>query len=310
MPSPRTDESPWFFITWYHSLTGVVSASWSWLFPGVRTLPDKAAGELMQRDLAHTSWFDSLAATWVSQPFSVQALTVIIVSSFAALGGLALAAPALCALCALGCCALVHVLLVSHEHHRWQRARLLATEATALSGDLEAAITHFDESTEQVRGMAQELKTQSDLLAEHNRRVDTQTAELKKLKETLELTASALSKETEALTQEQQEVKKVYETLRMDLTTLQQSISQSTLRVNGIGTSSVQLGEVVTGLKTTQTQYAEAVQRLGVFATQTEAKAVADNQAPVFTSLTAEDQALIDAQVAAAEALMGQRVSH
>ena len=127
------------------------------------------------------------------------------------------------------------------------------------------------------------------------------------MKEALASTAHGLQAETDALIKEQQAVKKVYETLRIDLTTLQQSIGQSTTQVQGIGASSVQLGEAVIQLKTTQTHYAQAVQRLGVFAHDNETGAVAENQALVFTSLTAEEQALITAQVAAAEAVLAQR---
>lgn len=305
----ESSSSSWFFIGWYHALTQSINASWNWLFPGVHDVAEPAVRELIRRHLSQKSWFDTMTSSWVELPFWHQVLSVAAVVLVGGLLGLIAHAPLICALGALSVFMISHVLCVAHEHSRWNRAVLVATEATALCHDLEACKTALNKSTIAVNNAAEELKKQSAVLIERNQTINQYSADLEQQNTKITGLTEALAKSTATLMASQGQVAQEFDKAGTQAKALQNSMKESTVQVEAITATTTQLAETVGDLKKTEALYSDAVSRFSLFAESTQKRAAARNESVSHSSLSPEQLAAMDVQLEAAERLMAQHIA-
>ena len=106
--------------------------------------------QLMQRFMAHQSWFDKISTGWYKQSFLMKISTIVSAVILSGVLGLLINASFFLML-SVGFLAIVtHQLLIAHEMNRRKAGLILVSESIALKEDLGKSQEFFENATQQV----------------------------------------------------------------------------------------------------------------------------------------------------------------
>lgn len=263
--SKKHTENQWFYIQWFIWLSNTIKSGATWLFPETIVYSADEAGEMMRRILAQKNWFDSFSTAWVEKPFLVKSLVVSGICLSFGLIGWAVGAATILPLTAFFVCAATHCLLVAHYHQRIMNARIIVAEIIALTAELNISKQFIDEVTKNVNLAACELKKQSHTIFQQSQVLEEQAQLIKKHKADLDVLIQEIQESTQILLAEQKQAFEELKQVAVHLTDLDNIITDTTLRVAGIGDATSQLTQSVGGIQKSQKLYSDAASRFSLF---------------------------------------------
>lgn len=223
-PELKSVEEYWFLLRFFYRIYNYVSTGCTWLFVEQFELPNDASGELMRRTLAKKSWFDELSSSWVERSFWTKMQVVLGSSLAAGIVGLFVGAPMLLSFTALFLVVSVHVLLVSHEHHRQQTVKLMARETIELNQELTKEQQFVATHAQAVKETAQQLTQKKERLQVHLERLEETVAVVIECKNNLEVRDGELLEAERSLSDSEHHsklIEKVEDSLKVNASYLQ-----------------------------------------------------------------------------------------
>ncbi|CAM4457470.1 MAG: hypothetical protein LEGION0403_FIIPPAGN_02330 [Legionella sp.] len=214
----------WFFLRFFYWAYSTVSSWCSWLFIEQFQLPDDASGELMRRTLAKKSWFDEICSGWVEKSLWFKLQAVLGISFAAGVVGIFVGASMLLALTALFITVSAHILMVSHEHHRYQAVTLMAKETIELNQALLTEQQSLVENAQIVKDTSEQLTQKKGRIQAHLDRLQQTVAEISEQQSQLDVPEEKVleaEKSLEELKQGSEYIKKAQESQKVDAFYLQ-----------------------------------------------------------------------------------------
>ena len=265
-----TTESSWTLVRFFIWIFSAIGKAIGWLSPVEQEYPLDESGELMRRNLAHKSWFDEIASSWVEQSFWVKITVVTGVSLFSALAGLMIGASMVLAISAVFFSLLAHALFVAHEQHRWEGAKISAAEAVSLQQALDATKLLLEEATSALNTAAHQLNEHSMQMQEQSALLDAERQIIRERDAKLTTIIEDVEASTANLFTEETQVLADAKTIIGDVKALDEAIIQTSERAAGVRRAVSQFSGVVSDIKQSQKVFSgavsEAVKSLGLFA--------------------------------------------
>lgn len=266
--SKSPQEASWTFIQIFYFIKNSLYSIYAWLFPPMMIFEDNEAGILMRRHLENKDFFGRLSSGWVELNFGYKLLIVCSVSLTSGLIGIALGAPAICALFALVVMVGIHTLLVAHEHHRRTQAKLMVEQVLSVQKDLEAQKEFFEKAHEKVCDAAEQLEECIDEMEKERGEVKQEVTEIKQQKEELVEVIEQVDLLVEEVIETQNELTVKIDESKEEMKQLDEAIDKGTESFKQFSETVSTFETSVDGFVDTQKKYAQAVSEFGIFVTQ------------------------------------------
>lgn len=263
--NPKTAEQSWLITGFFYGLIRSIQNAYHWLFPDAMDLSDDASGKLMSRMLAEKSLFDTVGSSWVELTFWNKAFAVLGVTLAAALIGIALSAPVICALSMLFICIGTHVLFVSHEYHRRTTAKLMVEELISGQEDLEAQRNFFKKASQTNAEHASALKAQVKQMEKNTLSVQQEIEVLHQVGQELTEVVVEVTQTTDKLVDKEEQVLVVLDETTVQIEKTNGALEQMTQSLDGITQTVVTFHDTVEETQKAQKKFAEAVGDFGFF---------------------------------------------
>jgi methyl-accepting chemotaxis protein len=307
MPHPTTNTAntpnPGYLSRLATRIRTYLGRFFSWLSLGKMEYPPDEAGELMRRYMAKKSWFDTISGWWCERSFFTKTVIITGLTLVAAGIGFLIGAVLGLTLSTAILSFIAHKLLMSHEHHRREKGKIIVAEAVALTVELKASQDFFKKATIDVRAAAEELQASSKEMKEQAHRITVETEAVHQANEGLLPLVDEIKTGTATLLEHEAEATAHLETMAGDLRGTALAISHTTERVEAVTIAAEGFSTTVLGMQQSERVFSEAVSRFRLFVA-TGAKA-----APLDPNVIAEEDeflALLKRQNDEDEALIAQ----
>lgn len=261
----KTAEQSWFVTGIFYGFIRSIQNAYNWLFPEEMVFSDDAAGKLMRRMLAEKSLFDTVSSSWVGLTFWNKVFAVFGITLAAALIGIALSAPVVCALSMFFVCIGTHVLFASHESHRRTTAKLMAEELIIVQGDLEAQRNLFKDASNTNAELASALKDQVKQMEEKTLSLQQEIDVLHHAGQELTEAVVDVTQTTDQLVEKEEQVFVALDETAVQIEKTNDALERMTQHLDGISETVVTFHDTVEETQKTQKKFAEAVGDFGFF---------------------------------------------
>lgn len=242
-----------------YNIYNAFKESLAWLFPEKITYPDNATGQLMRQTLTHKSWFDAISSYWVERPIWNKGIifaSILLLSSFVGF----LAGASLIFLFSS-----LHMLLVSHEHQRVERAKALVSTSMILNNELDSQLDALENGVKGVYSATHGLGCQTEQISNETDRLNAATQVLHEQKEKLVEQLDKTAQSASSATAQSKEVVSTLQNAGAHLRSLDDSIIGAEESVQNMSCSIDEFSVTINGIQKSQIAYSEAVTRLGAF---------------------------------------------